>query len=121
VTHHEENEMLRVVSLVLGLTLFPAQNLWAQSAGPVLDPAYGLANYVSGQALADSGRIVVYDTFYPARTKLGEDIVDANGRFWVFVKVPLQEGHSIVVEDSLQRISPPVTVQEPGNAPSTAQ
>ena len=105
--------MLRLLSLVLGLTLLSTQNLWAQSAGPVLDPAYGLDTYIIGQASADAGQLVVYDTFYPARTKLGEGTVSANGTFGISVMLPLQEGHTIVVEDSLLRVSPPVTVQAP--------
>jgi hypothetical protein len=109
------------MSLVLGLTLLSAQSLWAQSAGPVLDPVYALDSYLSGQASADAGRLVVYDTFYPANTKLGEGTVDANGTFGISLKLPLEEGHTIVVQDSLLRVSPPVTVQAPRTGPAAAR
>lgn len=105
--------MLRLKSLVLGLMLLSAQSIWAQNVGPEINQAYSLDTYVTGQAPADAGHLVIYDTFYPARTKLGEGIVTASGTFGISVKLPLQEGHTIVVEDSLQRVSPPVTVQAP--------
>ena len=114
--------MLRLVSLVFGFALLSAHSLsGAQSTAPVLDPAHGLDTYVTGQASADSGRVVVYDMFYPARTKLGEGVVNVDGRFGISVKLPLQEGHAIVVEDSLQRVSTPIIVQVPRSGPTAAQ
>jgi hypothetical protein len=107
--------------LVLGLTLLSAQGVWAQSGGPALDPAHALDSYVTGQAATDAGRIVVYDTFYPANTKLGEGTVDGNGTFGISLKLPLEEGHAIVVQDSLQRVSQPLTVQPPRTGPAAAR
>lgn len=113
--------MFRLVILFLGLTLFFSQGVLAQGVGPVLDPAYGLDSYVTGQASADAGRLVVYDTFYPANTKLGEGVVEATGKFGISTKLPLQEGHALIVQDSLLRVSPLLIVFPPRTGTAAAK
>lgn len=113
--------MFRLVILFLGLTLFSTQSVWAQGVGPVLDAAYALDTYVTGQASSDAGRLVIYDTSYPANTKLGEGVVDANGAFGISVKLPLPEGHVLIIQDSLLRVSSPIIVQAPRTGPAAAQ
>lgn len=102
--------MFSFVRLIFIFIFLFAWSLSAQATGLALDPSHAQDTYVTGNAAVDSGRIAVYDTSYPARTKLGEGKVDKNMRFAFSVHPPLQEGHTLVVEDELKKLSPAITI-----------
>jgi hypothetical protein len=87
------------------------------SAELSLDPAHAWDTSVTGSAAPNSVEVTVYDISYPAQTKLGEGAVDENGKFAISIYPPLQEGHSLIVEDHLKVISPAITVLEPRVGP----
>lgn len=113
--------MMPLKHLILMTTLLFVSNVLAQSSNISLDTAYAFDTFVIGSSSQIKGRIIVYDISYPARTKLGEGIVDKNQRFAFSIHPPLQQGHKLVAEDETQTISSEITIQPPRKGPVNVQ
>ncbi len=110
----------KILKLLVLAVILPAATLFllAQNA-PVLDQGYAGAAMVSGKVTPGQGPVTIYDTSYPARTKLGtSQSIDGKGNFAAAVQPSLILGHQIVAVDGTGASSPAMVVAARPSSPT---